>query len=609
MTEVRLESGSWFERWRNRLFYQMRSPQFFISLVLVAVLAFLILVPLYGLVVRTFTWTFSDLRLSRDAVPGQLTTQHWERLLLGSVRDSFFTRPFLHTILTGGVSAVIAVLLGGTLAWLVARTDIPGRKWFRTLLTIPYVVPSFALALAWTVIFRSPRIGGQPGLFQAVFGIAPPDWLSYGPVPIIITLTIHFFPFALLTIMGALSSIDTQLEEQAEIFDASRWTILRKITFPIVAPAFGAALILTLGKTFSTFALPFLLGSPTGYYTLSTMLFNSLELGLEANGFMLATILILMTTVIVYVNSRFLGKKMRRFETIGGKGFKGNPTRLGKGRWVAFTLVSVFVLVTVIFPIGLLSYQSLMLIDGRFGLSNLTLHYWIGHSNPAIAFGEPGVFHNPGILGAAWNSIRLAIIASVICSGLGMLIGYIVVRDKQSRMTTFLNQVSFLPFLFPPVAFGAMYLSMFAVKRGPIPALYGTFTLLVLISVINRLPYTTRTGASAATQIGQELEEAAEIEGASWFQRFRQIVWPLALPGAVSGMLVSFVGIMRELSLILLLITPATRVLMTVGFQYAEEGLAQLSNALILMVTIITLVGQMLLWWLGRSKLSRLQER
>ncbi len=258
---------------------------------------------------------------------------------------------------------------------------------------------------------------------------------------------------------------------------------------------------------------------------------------------------------------------------------------------------------------GLLSYQSVMLVDGLYGLDNLTSHFWMGHSDPNIAHGEPGVLHNPVILGASWNSIKLAGISSFLCAILGLLVAYIVVRNRGSWISTLLDQISFLPFLFPSIAFGAMYLSMFAIPHGPIPALYGTFTLLVLVSVFKRLPYSVRTGTSAVTQIGQELEEAAEIQGASWFRRIHRVVLPLATSGVVAGMMVSFVGIMRELSLIILLITPTTRVLMTLGFRYAEEDQIQLGNTLVLLVTFITILGELTVWWFGKGRLARLQEK
>lgn len=602
------QAGTLLERWRNQLLYRLTAPQFIIATLLLTALIYLVLGPLLQLMWRTLSWGEGDLRFSREAVPGEFTFAHWDYSLFGPSASGIFLEPLTHTLFTGVIAAIFALAMGGMLAWFVTRTDMPGRAWLRPVLTLPYVIPAFALALAWETLFRSPAIGGQPGFFEVVFGIAPPAWISYGPVPIITSMAIHYYPFAFLLVSGALATVDVQLSESAELLGASRWTILRKITFPLVAPALMAAFVLTFGKTLGTFALPFLLGAPIQYYTLSTMLFTNLRLGLDARGYILALFLILITALVVYLSARILGGNLRRFETIGGKGFKGRPTSLGRWRWPAAGLVGATALATGIFPIALLAYQTLMLVDGRYGLDNLTLHYWIGGSDPEIAFGEPGVIHNPVILGAAWNSLRLSFLSSAICALLGLVIGYIIVRNRRSWISKLLDQISFMPFLIPAIAFGAMYLSMFAIQRGPIPPLYGTFGLLVLISVVNRLPYSTRTGSSAVTQIGQELEEIAEIQGASWFQRFWRVVLPLATSGLVAGMMVSFVGIMRELSLIILLITPATRVLMTVGFRYVEEDQTQLANSLVLLVTLITVAGELIVWQVGKGRLARLQE-
>jgi len=597
------------ERWLNILRYHATSPQSVITVFLLIVLAYLVLAPLYGLVERTLVWEAADSRISRDIEPGAVTLFHWKNVLRGRISASFFYKPLLNTLLTGTIAAMIAMLLGSILSWMVTRTDLPGRGWLKTLLTLPYIIPSFAIALAWETLFRDPHIGGQPGFFQVVFNIPPPVWLSYGPVPIITTMVIHFFPFALLLVSGALATIDTQLEEGAELLGAGRWTILRKITFPVVAPAIMAAFVLTFGRTIGTFALPYLLGGPVRYYTLATMLFMSLKMGFEPIAYVLGIILIVITSLVVYGSNRYLGKNLRRYETVGGKGFKGEPTCLGQWRWPVFGMVGIVAFITAIFPLILLTYQTLMLVRGRFDLGNLTLHFWIGASNPNIAHGEPGVLHNPIILGAIWNSIRLSVLSSIISAILGLIIAYLVVRNYKSITATLLDQISFLPFLFPAIAFGAMYLSLFATRQGPIPALYGTFALLVIISVVKRLPYAVRTGTSAITQIGLELEEAAQLEGASWFQRIRKVVMPLATSGIISGMMVTFVGMMRELSLIILLITPQTRVLMTLGLRYAEENQVQLSNALVLLVTLITIIGELIVWRLGKSRLSRLREK
>ena len=577
--------------------------------VLLMVLAYLVLWPFFQLVLETLTWGEGDRRLSRDAVPGEFTWFHWLQATASPISEKMLYSPLLNTLITGVISTILALSAGGVLAWCVVRSNMPGKAWLQPVLTLPYIIPSFAIALAWETVFRSPKVGGQPGLYESILGVAPPEWLSYGTVPISITLAIHYFPFAYLLVAGALATIDSQMEESALISGAGKLTILRKITFPVVAPAFVAAFILTFGKTIGQFALPFLLGAPVQFHTVATMVYANLALGLDSLAFVLAVILIVISLISIWLSNRFIKKKSSRFETIGGKGFRSREVNLGQWRWPVFFTVALFAFIVGILPLILLAVQSIMLIDGFYGLENLTWHFWTGTSNPDIAFGEPGVFHNNNIIGATWNTLKLASLSAVIASIIGLIIAYIVVRRPDNPLANALDQIAFIPFLFPTIAFGAMYLTLFAEPVGPIPALYGTFTLLVLISVVSRLPYSVKTGVTAVTQIGKELEEAAEVAGASWGMRFRRIVMPLASSGLTSGMMVSFVGVMRELSLIILLITPSTRVLMTAGFGYAEEGLTQLSNALVLIVAVLTILGELILWWIGKGRMTRLREK
>ena len=577
--------------------------------ILLIVLAYLVLWPFFQLVLETLTWGEGDRRLSRDAVPGEFTWFHWLQATASPISEKMLYSPLLNTLITGVISTILALSAGGFLAWCVVRSNMPGKAWLQPVLTLPYIIPSFAIALAWETVFRSPKVGGQPGLYESILGVAPPEWLSYGTVPISITLAIHYFPFAYLLVAGALATIDSQMEESALISGAGKLTILRKITFPVVAPAFVAAFILTFGKTIGQFALPFLLGAPVQFHTVATMVYANLALGLDSLAFVLAVILIVISLISIWLSNRFIKKKSSRFETIGGKGFRSREVNLGQWRWPVFVTVALFAFIVGILPLILLAIQSIMLIDGFYGLENLTWHFWTGTSNPDIAFGEPGVFHNNNIIGATWNTLKLASLSAVIASIIGLIIAYIVVRRSDNPLANALDQIAFIPFLFPTIAFGAMYLTLFAEPVGPIPALYGTFTLLVLISVVSRLPYSVKTGVTAVTQIGKELEEAAEVAGASWGMRFRRIVMPLASSGLTSGMMVSFVGVMRELSLIILLITPSTRVLMTAGFGYAEEGLTQLSNALVLIVAVLTILGELILWWIGKGRMTRLREK
>ena len=140
-----------------------------------------------------------------------------------------------------------------------------------TIVVIPYILPSWSVAMAWIIAFRNNRIGhGAAGVIQSLTGIVTPDWLVYGQFPIIAVLSLNYFAFAYLLGAAAFSSIDASLEEAAMIQGAPGKTYLRKITLPLILPAIGSAFILTFARGLGNFAVPALLGFPVRYYVLST---------------------------------------------------------------------------------------------------------------------------------------------------------------------------------------------------------------------------------------------------------------------------------------------------------------------------------------------------
>ena len=139
----------------------------------------------------------------------------------------------------------------------------------------------------------------------------------------------------------------------------------------------------------------------------------------------------------------------------------------------------------------------------------------------------------------------------------------------------------------PAMAFGAIYLSMFAVRRGFIPPLYGSFALLALCGSVKYLPFASRSGINAMLQLSGEIEEAAEIQGISWFKRMTRIIIPIQKSSFLSGYLLPFISCMRELSLFILLVSPSTRILTTLLFQYNEKGWNQYANAINLIIIVI----------------------
>ena len=575
--------------WRRFILWLTR-PQVVLALIMLVLMFYMVIIPLYKLVETTVTWQLSDLSRFPDAEVGGLTAFHWVRMLTGIFGRIYTYTPLQHSMTIAIGTVVLSLLIGGSLAWLVVRTDMPGRKLVNQLAVLPYIMPSWTLAQAWLVLFKNRLAGGAPGMYEAVLGVSPPDWLSYGPVPIIICCALHYYTFFFLFFSAALMSIDSNLEEAGELMGASRWRILRKITLPLVLPALLSGFIMTFSKVMGTFGGPNILGSPVKYYVVATMLRGSLAAGDRADAFVLAIVLIMFAMVTISLNQRLVGTR-RSYETIGGRGFVANASKLRNMKKIILTGVIIFQLLVLIVPLGLLSYDTFLLRTGDYSFSNLSLQNWIGQPNPLYNDGEPGVLLNPRVYKTAWNSIKLALYTAFFTALLGVLLGYSIVKGRGTRLSKLVDQLAYIPYVIPGIAFGAVYIAMFARKIGPLPSLYGTFALLVIVSVAKHIPYSSRSGVSAMMQVGRELEEAAQVAGANVWQRFRRIIFPLTTSGFVSGFLLTFITTMRELSLIILLVTRDTQLLASLTMKYVEAGRDQMANIVILILVAITVTG------------------
>lgn len=574
----------------RRFIRWITTPRVFLSLIMLAVMFYLVIIPLYRMVETTLTFQEKDIYRVPDAQVGKVTLFHYIRMLTSEMSKPYLRDPLVHSMVVSFGATGIAIVIGGLLAWMCIRTDMPGRKLINQLALLPYIMPGWTIAQAWTVLFKSRITGGAPGVFEFLIGQSPPAWLSYGPVPIIISSALHYYTFFFLFVTAALMSIDSSLEEAGDLMGASRRRILMKITFPLILPALLSGFIMTFSKVMGTYGGPALLGVPVKYYTISTMIRSAIGIGDKADAFVLAITLILFSMINIYINQKLVGTR-KSYETIGGRGFMAQVSKLRNWKGILTTLVIAFQLTVIILPLGLLLMDTFMLRSGVYSLDNLTLHNWIGESIKTINNGTPGVLRNPKVYAFAWNSIRLSIWTALFTALLGVILGYAIVKGRGTRLARLVEQLAFIPYVIPGIAFGAVYISMFSRSFGPVPPLYGTFALLVVVSVAKHIPYSSRTGVSAMLQVGRELEEAAVLAGANLWQRFRRIIFPLTSSGFVSGFLLTFITTMRELSLIILLVTPTTMVLATQTMRYKENGDDQLANAVIIILIVLVTIG------------------
>ena len=583
------------QRLKNQIKAVVTNPYNIIVLIAVVLLVYLIVLPLLDMIATTFELAQRDIRAVGGGKAGDFTLYYWQRLLASELSWTMLIKPLINSLVIGVCVSVCAILLGSILAWLMVRSDLPFKKFFSLAVIIPYMIPSWCKSQAWLSMFKTARLGGAPG-FMASLGLDVPEWLAYGPVAIIIVLTLHYYAYTYLLVSSALNSINSELEEMGEIQGAGKAMILRKITLPLVLPAILSAVILTFSKAIGTFGTINYLGSPVQYYTLSSQLYMNINSRDTQTGFAMAILMIIIASIAVFVNQKLIGSR-KSYATIGGKGGRSTLIGLGKvGRPVITAALFVFFAVGIIMPIVILVMESFMLKEGIYSLDNFTLHYWIGESNPQIMEGLPGIFKNDEFINSLFNSLRLTLVNGVFGTIFGQLLGYITAKGRGRLHGKLVEQLVFIPYLIPSVAFGGIYLSMFSQPQQIfgvtlVPALYGTFALLTLVSVVKHLPFAARAGTSNMLQISGELEEAATIEGAGFFRRFVKIVFPLSKGGFISGFMLIFVSIMKELDLIILIMTPTTSTLPYLAFRYQNGNSPQASDCVaIVMFSIVFLV-------------------
>ena len=570
-------------RWR---FYV--TPERVLSVCFIVLLAYLVVVPLFMMIQETFIVH----PLERFQIPGSkvndFTLAHWYRFFISDSAYTFFYRPLVNTLIISFGLSFLALLIGGALAWLVVRTDMPLKETISNWAVVPYILPSWTLALAWISLFKNDRIGGEKGIVSALTGFEPPDWFAYGLFPITITLALHYFPFAFLLIGGALRNIDAQLEESASLVGAGRLAIIRRITIPLIVPSIMAAFLLSFARGLGTFGTPAFLGGPVREFVLSTSLYGNLIGQRPGLGYLAALVMIVIGMLVLYMDHRMVGAR-KSFVTVAGKGARLGLIELGRWRWALAGFILFFLFSVIVVPLVALAIDTVMLIPGVYSWENLTLHYWIGEASYSIGLGtgEAGILKNPQILSALKNTFSLAFVVAVVTCLMGILVGYAIVKRRGTFISKCLDQMSFLPYLIPSIALGATLLAMFAVPRGPIPSLHGSFLLLVIVCSISALPYAVKAGISAMRQIGGELEEAALMAGAGWWTRMRKIIVPIQKSTYFAGMLLPFISVTRELSLVILLVTPTTQLATTISLLFTDRGWYPYTNGIVFILTVV----------------------
>lgn len=472
---------------------------------------------------------------------------------------------------------------GTALAFLVCRTNLPGRRFFRTALLTPYLIPPFIGALAWLSLLGP--VGFVNQLWMALSGASEPLFGIYGALGIVLALALYNYPLTYITVLASLERMDPALEEASRNAGAAPLRTAWDVTLPLVAPAIGAGAVLVFLSSVANFGIPAILGFPAKYFVLTTKIYATILDFDRPHNFGLAAALSFLL-VLAAGAAMALQRLMVRGRGYGlARGGVGQLTVLELGGWrrPAGMLVAAFLLITSVAPVAAILVTSLTRAFGMpLGWENLTLRNYT-----SLFFMYPAVWR------ALRNSLILAACSGTVAVVLGVVIAYVQARTRLHGKGV-LEALVVLPFAVPGTVVAlAMILAFLRPVLGI--TLYNTIWIILVAYVARFLALAVKPILAAFTQIHPSLEEAARSSGATLARSLRDVTLPLIRPALIAGWFLAAVPAVTELTLSVLLWSVGNETVGVMVFNMHEEGKVLLSSALAVVVMLIALASNLLI--------------
>lgn len=553
--------------WRDRL-WSIISGKNLTLLAVVIVVGYLTLTPLGYLIWGTF---FPE---------GELTFQAFEEAYAFTGIGDMVRNSFVFAI----GCALLSFTVGTTLAYITIRTNVPFKPVLLAAAITPLIIPGLLYTIAW-IMLSSENVGFINQISQAIIG--RPIFNVFSMAGMIWVEGVDTSPLVFLFMAAAFRGMDPSLEESALVSGASRWTMLRRITLPLVRPAITGAMLIVAIRALESFEVPALLGLPARIYVFTSRIFFEVRNFNFDQAGALSINLLLISVVGVYAVNKLRGSE-RQFATVTGKGFRPQTIDLGKWRWPIAIGVILWFCLTVVLPFFVLLYTSFLPYYQSFSFESFSSFSWDNYVD---------VITNEIFTGAVINSLVLSISSA---TGIMLLVGiaaWLVVRSRL-RLTQALDHLTFLPLIVPGLVMGVAL--SFVYLRNPLPwQIYGTIWILMIAYLTRFMPYGMRYAMPAITQVSSELEEAAAVSGATWWQVNRRILFPLMIPGLLAGWIYIVIVSIRELSSSILLYSPGNEVISIVIWLFNEKGELTAVSAIGVMLVLALVVFVSIAYKLG----------
>lgn len=540
------------------------------TLLLILVIGLFVVPPLWFLVQGSFFVNKLDGSL------GPFTGRYYARL----TEDARLITSAVNSGVFAVGSAIVALLFGGLLAWLVERTNAPFKPLAYLTTIISLGTPYVLYVSAW--LFLLGRAGPLNATYRNLTGNTDLLFNVYSLGGMIMIEGFLWSPLVFLLLSATFRAANPELEEAARMSGAGVWQTFRRVTFKMAMPALLALAMLVFIRAIEAFEVPALVGIPGRVHVLTTDIFLEIrgrvppDLG-YASAF--ASVLLIVVGVLLYFYGR-ISKHAERYHTVTGKGFRPRAFDLGKGRLLAGAIILVNFLLVLGLPTLVLIWASLLPFYQTFSVKALSL---LSFENYRAVFASGLYF------ALAWNTVFVAAAAATITMALTLLAGWIAARRRPGG--TVLDQLASAPLIFPGIVLGVAIMQVALALPFKI---YGTVWILIIAFVVRYLPYGMRYSYTGVLQIHNELEEAASVAGATPLTTLRRVIAPLLAPAIFAGWLFIFLLAARVLSLPILLAGPNSQTMAVAMFDMWSNGqgteLAALGLSWTALMTVIAFI-------------------
>jgi iron(III) transport system permease protein len=514
------------------------------SIAMVVLLAVLVLLPMYWLLVTSL----------RDEAK-HFTLEHYRQLFT----DPAFVKPLVTTLWTSAAVGLLCLAAAAPMAWLVARTDLPGKRLLRILVLASFVTPPFLGAFAW-VLLGGPNAGLLNQWYYALLGVKPfeisPLINIFSAGGMVFVMALYTFPYVFTFVANSLDMIPSELEEASAIFGARPWRTAVHITLPLVMPALLAGFLVAFLQSMTLFGTPAILALPAGVDTMTTKIWSLFQfppqLGLAAAA---SLPLLLITVLLLRAQTAIMGR--RGYSIIGGKSTGMRTIRLGAWKAPALSLFAFVLGCSIVLPYGVLARTAFVKNWSAPMAGNFSLEHW------RFVFFE---FSQTKV--ALMNTFILGASAATAGTILVVMVGYLSLR-KLVWGHRYLAFLATAPVAIPGIV---LAVGLFLSYTQPPVVLYGTLGIIFLAYLTKELPVGYQQVAASLKAVHPELEEAGRILGATRLRTLLDITAPLIRNGVIATWILIFIGSIRELSATILLFTAKTKTISVTMFDLRESN-------------------------------------